>query len=314
MITQALAALALALVVFAAQVPQRPVFQSGAELVSIPTSVLEKRRPVTNLKKTDFLLTDNGVAQTLTDAYAESVPLDVTFVIDTSGSVEGASAEIARDLKKMSDQLVPADRIRVLTIDTDVHEDVRLQPVQSNLLAKVMVRGGFSSIHDALLVTLLQRPAQGRRAVAIVITDAHDSSSVIDAKELEAAAETPGPALHVVLVAPTELSPETKERARRQWIPYSDFSVEEIQRAASKTGGALHKTGLFRKDAVNFAIEVLKLFRQSYVLAYSPEGVSTGGRHVVVVTCPRYPEYEFVARQGYTGSVANVSSLAKPIR
>ena len=68
---------------------QTPVFHGGADAVLVDVEVLQGGRAVSGLTAADFELRDNNVAQTLDASLSTNVPLDLTMVIDTSGSVEG---------------------------------------------------------------------------------------------------------------------------------------------------------------------------------------------------------------------------------
>lgn len=278
---------------------QHPVFRTETDIISIPISVMSDRKPVAGLKATDFSLTDNGVAQTISEIYSATVPLDVTLVVDTSGSVEGAKEALARDVQRITASLEKEDRVRVLAMDRATHEDVALQPVGPNVLTTFHVRGGISGVHDAIFAALLQKPSPGRRQVIVAITDAFDTASQTSPATLVALGDIPGPALHIVLVNSAQMPSEVQERSSRLWFSTNDFAIADLQKAARKTGGALHRTGLLQRSATGFAIDILKMFRQSYLLLYSPKGVDAPGQHVVQVTIPRHPGYEITARRSY---------------
>ena len=78
--------------------------------------------PVSGLGAADFTLKDNGVPQTIDAVVVEAVPIDVTLVVDTSGSAAGAIARLLADAQKISGRLRATDRFRLLTIDTYVHQ------------------------------------------------------------------------------------------------------------------------------------------------------------------------------------------------
>lgn len=278
---------------------QRSVFRTETDIISIPVSVMSDRKPVAGLKAADFSVTDNGVAQTVSEIYSATVPLDVTLVVDTSGSVEGAKDALARDVQRITASLEKEDRVRVLAMDRATHEDVPLQPVGPDVLKTFQVRGGISGVHDAIFAALLQKPSAGRRQVIVAITDAADTASQTSPATLVTLGDIPGPALHIVLVNTAQMSGDTRERSTRLWMPSNDFAVEDLQKAARNTGGELHRTGLLKKGATSFAIDILKAFRQSYLLMYSPKGVEGPGQHRVAVSIPRHPGYEITARRSY---------------
>ena len=87
---RALAATVIALLLpVATSVAQQTRFTSGVDLVRVDALVTDGRHGITGLTSDDFELRDNGVLQTIDAIAIESLPLTVTFVLDTSGSVAG---------------------------------------------------------------------------------------------------------------------------------------------------------------------------------------------------------------------------------
>src|SRR5262245_9563553 len=72
---------------------ETPSFRSGVELIVVPASVTRDDLAVVGLTAADFELRDNGVVQKVTTASVESLPVDVTLLLDTSGSLKGAALE-----------------------------------------------------------------------------------------------------------------------------------------------------------------------------------------------------------------------------
>src|SRR5687768_17731231 len=68
---------------------QQPVFRSAADAVTVNVSVRRSNRPVTDLRARDFVVRDNGVTQTVAALVYEKLPVDVTVLLDVSGSVAG---------------------------------------------------------------------------------------------------------------------------------------------------------------------------------------------------------------------------------
>ena len=75
---------------------QQRVFRAATELVSISVSVKRGNAPVATLTAGDFKLFDNDVAQTIEALSIESIPLDVTLMMDTSGSTAGSLDRMLR--------------------------------------------------------------------------------------------------------------------------------------------------------------------------------------------------------------------------
>jgi hypothetical protein len=79
--------------------------------------------------------------------------------------------------------------------------------------------------------------------------------------------------------------------------------VSVIDRAAERTGGELvNQSRFFRGSSIARAFrEIFDDFRQSYVLRYSPEKVTSKGWHAIVVRVPGVKDAIVRARQGYYG-------------
>ena len=111
MITRLGTVAAMAFVAIAAAGAQQPVFRSAVDSVVVDVSVFDGRRPVANLTPADFEVLDNGVAQTIIDATYEVAPIDVTLLLDVSGSVEGQQLRtLVRAASDVGRRLRPADR------------------------------------------------------------------------------------------------------------------------------------------------------------------------------------------------------------
>src|SRR4029079_15359034 len=89
-------------------------FRSGVEVVRVPVAVVDRTKPVRGLTAADFELLDHGVRQTLAAAAAvEDLPVDVTLVLDSSGSVKGrALDQLKADVQSIANDLQPDDRVR----------------------------------------------------------------------------------------------------------------------------------------------------------------------------------------------------------
>src|SRR5437667_4490365 len=76
---------------------QPPRFRSGIEVVSVNVSVRNGNTPVTGLTAADFHITDSGVPQAITRVDFEAVPVDVTLVLDASGSTAWVVEKFKKD-------------------------------------------------------------------------------------------------------------------------------------------------------------------------------------------------------------------------
>src|SRR5258705_8272034 len=94
---------------------RQTTFRLTTAVVSVSVSVKRGNTVVANLKAQDFTLTDNGVRQTVEAVSIESVPIDVTLFLDTSGSTSGKLDEMQHDVQTILQLLRSNDRFRLLT-------------------------------------------------------------------------------------------------------------------------------------------------------------------------------------------------------
>ena len=278
--------------------PQPPVFKSGALTVSVNASVKKGNRAVANLTARDFRLKDNGVEQRLEAVAIESVPVDVSLFLDTSGSTAGKLDDMKRDVQGIIRLLRPGDRFRLLTIGDSVDEPVAWVAAGTAVNLSFRAVGGISLVHDALVAALLHRPEADRRHLVVGMTDRRDCGSVVSSEQLRQLASRSDAVLH--LVEQSGSGGDPSYRIRTCSPRGRPDGPEIIAEAAAETGGMLHKPSYFFGSSVLRAFRtIFAEFRQSYVLRYSPAGVPRGGWHTIVVEVPGVAGVTIRARHGY---------------
>jgi VWFA-related protein len=276
------------------------VFRSSTTGVEVDVRVRDKGRPVASLTLADFELRDNGVLQRIDDVSIADLPVDVTLVLDSSGSVEGISEEMTRARRDFTRLLRDDDRLRVLTIDTvpGGAPDFRSPSQALRSAIDPQTQGGTSSVYDTLAIALVHTPEVGRRGMVIVFTDGIDNRSAIDARRLIEVARVSENVLYFVSTTPT---PGHAARLAEPVILPGADGLAALKRASDDTGGRLVSGGTLGKSLVPFFRDALDDFRTRYVLRYSPRGVDATGWHALEVKLRATPWYEVRARSGYAG-------------
>ena len=280
---------------------QQPTFRATTAVVSVSVSVKRGNNVVANLKAADFTLTDNGVAQTVEAVSIESVPIDVTLFLDTSGSTSGKLDEMQHDVQTVLQLLRPGDRFRLLTIGDAVSLAVPWVPAGTKVPVAIQAVGGISLINDALMFGLVHRPEPGRRHLVVGMTDRRDCGSVVPALLLLDVAGRSDAVMHLVDYSGS--GGDSRYRVRG-CSPQAWARGEEIlTQAAERTGGQQHgQSRFFRASSIARAFKsIFDDFRQSYVLRYSPSGVKGAGWHAIAVAVPSAKNATIRARQGYYG-------------
>jgi Ca-activated chloride channel family protein len=275
-----------------------PVFRAGADVVSVDASVQRDRRPVTGLKAADFELLDNGVPQQITEVIYEKQPIDVTLLLDVSASVTGSTLEeLGRALKQVRADLLPGDRLRLLTFNMHVRRLVDFdQPAPDIDQALAAVRGaGSSAVFDGLAVALSALEAPGRRRLVVLFSDGQDSSSISDAETLLDVARRTTPTVAIILGSP---NPERAASLLRTSAAVAGATVGALsERLAGETGGLVAGVKPGENLSAKFR-RLLQDFRSSYVLYFSPTGVERSGAHTLDLRVKR-AGVDVRARRGY---------------
>ncbi len=177
------------------------MFRARTDLVAISASVKRGNAPVANLAAADFRLTDNGVAQSIDAVTIESVPLDVTLFMDTSGSTAGALDRMKKNVVSIAGMLRPDDQFRLLTIGLSVETPVPWQRAGSKMTLDMKAVPGISLVYDALFVALTHTPAAGRRHLIVAMTDGQDCGSLLDGARVLDASGRSEAVLHWIYVS-----------------------------------------------------------------------------------------------------------------
>ena len=287
---------AVGLWIAAGPVFAQAVFRAYTESVAISASVKRGNSPVANLTASDFVLTDNGVRQTVEAVTIESVPLDVTLFMDTSGSTTGALDRMKSNVQAIAKMLRPDDQFRLLTIGLSVEAPVPWQRAGNPISLDMKAVPGISLIYDALFVALTHAPASGRRHLIVAMTDGRDCGSLLDGPRVLDASGRSEAVLHWIYVSSQG---DFNDQSVNAWCTPLDYGeVEYVEQVAARTGGEKHRSR-FGDPAVRTFAGILDDFRQSYVLRYSPQGVQPTGWHAVIVQVPTQPAVTIKSRSGY---------------
>lgn len=300
---------------------QTPVFKAGIDAVLVDVEVLSAGHSVAGLTSADFELTDNGVAQKVEASLTRNVPIDITILLDTSGSVEGKRLErLKNGVRDTAQWLRPDDRWRVISVEHVLHEVVPLQPAGKPTMIDALRPGGGTALYDGLVAALMHPREPGRRQMLVVYTDGDDASSIVSPAAMIDVARLSDSVVHVVVPVenansraqgaapiPRDRSPDelietaiTRRDlggpASREVFPNEDTFTE----LTGKTGGRVFIVDY--NDSLTTAFRrVIDEFRTGYLLQYTRDNVPTEGWHDLVVKVKRSGRYEIRARKGYWG-------------
>jgi len=263
---------------------QIPTFSVKREEVRIDVLVTDSGRPVENIQASDFEVLDNGVRQTIESASFQEIPASVILVLDMSGSVAG---RLMDHLKKagfdLLDNLREGDRAALITFNHAVTLGSTLtsdlQAVRQALDRTQPRSFGKTSLIDASYAGLIHAESKADQPLIIVFSDGLDTSSwLTDEAVLESARRS-----DAIIYA----------------VSAGNLPDRKFLRELTKTTGGFLIEVESSGDLGSVFVDILKEFRQRYLLTYVPTGVEKGGWHELEVKVNNHRYDKISARQGY---------------
>jgi Ca-activated chloride channel family protein len=261
---------------------QVPTFQSGINLVEVYATVRDASgAPVSGLTREDFVLVEDGRAQTI-DAFAEGAfPVSVAIGIDRSASMAGTKLALAkRATTGFLRALRPADRSSVFAIGAE-----------PELVAPASM-------------------ARDAQVGAIEALDAWSTTALYDgvAMMLTAVADEPGRQAVVVFSDGVDRYSQTKagtllEQARRSRALVYPIAIGRTrppvlaEMAAASGGRSVLVPSIDALDATLRGIA--EELHHQYLLGYAPPTGPSGWRSITVQLVGRRSGVRVRARDGY---------------
>ena len=266
-------------------------FSARSDLVVFSATAVDgKGRPVTDLRREDFRIYDDGRAQAIAHFHGgRGLPARVLLLVDASGSMnnEFKVASARRAAGQILDVLGPEDQVAVAGFDsrywgvvafTRDHEAVR-RGVHS------IDPFGSTALHDALdkAARDIASHGEGRRAV-VVLTDGVDTSSQKTPDEVIARSRALDVPIYAVSVVSPLDDPASPSFLGKRQAGEAAAATEALSRYAALSGGTAFRVsdaqGL-RTAADRIASELKHQYRLGWD---APSGPSRFRRVVVLST------------------------------
>jgi Ca-activated chloride channel family protein len=219
-------------------------FSARSDLVVFSATAVDgKGRPVTDLRREDFRIYDEGRAQPIAHFHGgRGLPARVLLLLDASGSMASDRVANARQAaSQLLHALAPEDQVAVAGFDS------RYWGVVAFTLDRQAVRRGLESItpfgstalHDALdkAARDIASHGEGRRAV-VVLTDGVDTSSQKTADEVIARSRALDVPIYAVFVVSPLDDPGSRSFLGKKEAGEATAAAETLARYAELSGGA----------------------------------------------------------------------------
>ena len=252
------------------------------------TAVDGKGRPVTNLRREDFRVYDEGRAQAIAHFHGGlGLPARVLILLDASGSMAQDRVANARQAaSQLLHALSPQDEVALAGFDSRYWGVVAFTRDRQSVWRGLesIKPFGSTALHDALDKGArdLASHGEGRRAV-VVLTDGIDTSSQKSAEEVIARSR----ALDVPIYAVSVVSP-LDDPASPSFLGKKDAGVaraaaETLAHYAELSGGAAFRVS--NVAGLRIAAErIASELKHQYRLGWDPSQGPSRFRRVVVST------------------------------
>lgn len=222
------------------EIDEDEVVRVSTDVVTVPASVLDRDgRYVTDLRREDFRIYENGVEQPITHFNNVEQPFSVILLVDTSESTAPHLDRIKQAALAFLDHLRANDLVQIISFDGDIRA-LLPEPTNNPRLLSAAINGLMPAdgsrgtrLYDAVEYAFDSlKIIPGRKAV-FLFTDggdtwskASDESTLARATELDA----------LVYTVYYGLPPTTKYLRR-----LADMSTKYLGSLASRTGGRFYQ-------------------------------------------------------------------------
>ncbi len=266
------------------------VIKVETTLVTVPTKVTDRNdKSITDLKREDFRLFENGVEQEIVGFEDAFAPFTIALCLDVSDSTRFKLSEIKAAAIEFLNNLQPKDRVLIFTFDNNLNKIAdgtveNLKTLQDSII--ITQTGGGTSLYDTVeTVTKDFLSKIGGKKAMIIFTDGVDTTSSrtdygtsirlaqeagvltfpIQYSTLEDAVKSFGGNVQVVTRKGEPLA-----IAFKRGTQYLDI-------LADKTGGDFYLADTLKNLSKTFA-KIAKQLSQVYNLSYYPDVESKAGK------------------------------------
>jgi Ca-activated chloride channel family protein len=254
----------------------------------------DKGRLVTDLKRGDFHVWEDGAPQTTSSFLHQDQPVSLGILVDNSGSMLDKRATVNAAALNLLRDSNPRDSTFIVNFSDRAFLD---QGFTSNI--DLLNRGlshsdskGTTALYDAVAASANELSNHGKlpKQVLLVITDGADNASRIDLEQaIRRVQNLGGPVVYTIGLL---FDADRKEAVRAR---------ADLEKLSEETGGIAYFPHSL-SDVNDIAAEVAREIRNQYTIGYhSSKPASMGGYRVVHVeaTAPGHGKLIVRTRKGY---------------
>lgn len=281
---------------------QDGVIKIDTRLVSVPLTVFDRSgRHITNLKKEDFRVFENGVEQEIKFLDTVDKLVTVLLVMDVSGSMLDDADALANAATIFLNNLRPYDTVAAATFNQEVHfifNFAEAKEVWKRKKFKLRVDGlpPVTMIYDGMDFALRKmEKVKGRKAI-IFFSDAVGSGIFASAESNFQDAEENEAVIYTVQFGAFEqpLKPANRKRLLETIATATDYMV----RMAEISGGKHYQIEKI-DDLERTFVEIVRELGLQYNLGYHPKTEAKRGERRRIKVETNVPNLVVRARDSY---------------
>lgn len=277
------------------QADDEEVLSIETPLVTVPVRVVDRQgRSVTDLRREDFRLYEDGVEQEVSFFETADQPFTVALLLDMSDSAKFKREEIQAAARAFVELLRPADRVMLVAFDKRVRVLAEPTGDRAALYRAISAAqtGGGTSLYDAVRESIAGRfgRERGRKAI-VLLTDGVDTTSRATSDATMRAAEEFDALTYVIQydtiddAATAQLDPLSRGQTVLDLItPKGERLSAAYKRAglflralADKTGGRFYQAETVKRLSGSLARIAAEL-REQYGLGFYPKNRAQDGK------------------------------------
>lgn len=310
------------------QPPQDPqqTIKIPTTLVNVPVIVTDRYgRFATGLKRGDFVVREDGAVQKIEDFSSIEEPFNVALLIDTSHSTQNKLSAIRKAALAFIKQLLPNDRVMVVTFDEQVRfvSDFTNNHAELERAVKSVKSSYLTSLYDGIYRTITEKmvSVKGRKAI-VVLTDGVDTASkkgnfdnVLDlvattgiiTYAIQYETRNDGAPVMKPLLLPGRLPnsfvsnfsdastlAQAQKPLRDRYLIAADF----LRSLAVQSGARYLRAENIENTSYAFQL-IAEELRHQYTLTYAPSNEQRDGKYRSITVEVRPPDLLVRARLGY---------------
>jgi len=243
-------------------------------------------RPVLDLTKDDFTVSDQGAPQPLVTFGRGDIPFTAVLLVDSSASMQGGRLEKALDgARAFLAAMAPLDQAKLVLFSDHVLLETPFTSIQSVLtlgLRGVKPSGG-TALNDALYLAVKRLETRRGRKIAVLLSDGVDVESVLSIEEARAIARRQV-SLYWLRLRREEEGPRVRISSAWRDAPDHQKELEQLRAAVLESGGRIADLSSVEEIPATLTA-LLEELRDQYVLGIAPRhtGEGRGSWHEVKV-------------------------------